>query len=281
MPHNKPMPLATVDAIRYVLPLREGGSLPAIVDTDGGGQFAVKFRGAGQGPKALVAEVIAWGIARAIGLPVPDAAIVRLGDGFGAGEPDPEIQDLLRASTGLNFGLRYLSGALGFDAIADAARIDDDLAGEIVWFDALITNVDRTVRNPNILVWNEKPWLIDHGAALYFHHAASDWPSRAHDRFPLIKDHILIAGATHLREVDARLGPRLTRDVLGEIVANIPDDWLTIRRGARAENEGSGPTPDEVRLQYIDYLEARLGGGRPWLDEAINARDALLREARP
>jgi hypothetical protein len=270
------MPLPTYEAIRYVLPLREGGSLPAIVDTDEPGQFAVKFRGAGQGPKALVAEVIAWGIARALGLPLPDAAVVRVAEGFGAGEPNPEIQDLLRASAGLNFGLRYLSGALGFDPVADRGRIDAAWAGDVVWFDAYITNVDRTARNPNILVWNEGLWLIDHGASLYFHYAATDWPARAQDRFPMIKDHILLDQASSLHDADARLRPLLTEAALTGAVANVPDEWLRVAGLRSPQVWGpevrSGEDCASIRRAYVDYLLARLRGDRPWLQEAEHAR---------
>ncbi len=253
------MPLPTHEAIRYVLPLREGGSLPAIVDTDEPGQFAVKFRGAGQGPKALVAEVIAAMLGRALGLPIPEPAIVRLAEGFGAGEPNPEIQDLLRASTGLNFGLRYLSGAIGFDPVADRKRIEPGLASAVVWFDALITNVDRTARNPNILVWNEGLWLIDHGASLYFHHGAGDWQARSQDRFPMIKDHILLNHASGLREADARLRPLLAGSALAEAVGAVPDEWLD-------------EDCDATRRAYVTYLSERLKGGREWLEEAERAR---------
>jgi hypothetical protein len=262
--------LSSLEALRYVLPLREGGSLPAIIDTDGG-QFAVKFHGAGQGPKALAAEVIAWGIAKRLALPVPEAALVALPEGFGAAEPDPEIQDLLRASAGLNFGLRYMSGALGFDPVADRDCIDAEVASAIVWFDALISNVDRTARNPNILVWNEEPWLIDHGAALYFHHGSTDWLSRAKEPFAMIKDHVLIDRATLLREADSELTPLLTEKTIEEAVDAVPDAWLFERPLKEPARDTEAPAPDAVRRAYFEYLLARLDGDRPWVREAARA----------
>ena len=251
------MPLPHYAATRYVLPLREGGSLPAIVDTDEPGQFVLKFRGAGQGPKALVAEAIAAGLARVVGLPVPDPAIIELAEGFGLGEPDAEIQDLLKWSVGLNFGLRYFSGAAGFDPVADRRWILPELAADIVWFDALITNVDRTAKNPNILIWQHKPWLIDHGAALYFHHAGGNWQERSQDRFAMIKDHILLGWADDLYAADDRLRPRLTSDAVAEVVQSVPAEWLD---------------ESDKREAYVAYLMDRLSGERGWLEEAENAR---------
>lgn len=248
------MTLPHLVATRYVLPLREGGSLPAIVDTDVG-QFVLKFRGAGQGPKALVAETIAAGLARALALPVPDVAVIEMDEGFGIGEPDPEIQDLLRASTGANFGIAYLGGALGFDAAVDCDKVDPKLAADVVWFDALITNVDRTPRNPNLLLWHDRVWLIDHGASLYFHHAATDWTPRSQDRFPMIEQHILLGRAGDLLEADARLRPLLSKDVLNSVLADVPHQWLSNHRD-----------------EYVSYLDARLNGERPWLEEAEGAR---------
>ncbi|MGE3985428.1 MAG: HipA family kinase, partial [Dehalococcoidia bacterium] len=185
------MTIKRLSATRYVLPLREGGSLPAIIDTEDG-QYVVKFRGAGQGPKALVAELIAAGIAQAVGLSMPDAAVIDLKEGFGLNEPDPEIQDLLKGSVGENFGLRYLPGAFGYEPAADRDSINTVAAAAIVWFDALISNVDRTANNPNLLLWGDRVWLIDHGASLYFHHAPGDWSSRSQERFALIRQHILL-----------------------------------------------------------------------------------------
>jgi hypothetical protein len=247
-------------ATRYVLPLREGGSLPAIVDTDCGSEYVVKFRGAGQGPKALVAEAIAAGLAHALSLPVPETAIVEMGEGFGMGEPNPEIQDLLRGSVGLNFGIAYLPGAIGFDAAADLERVDPHLAASIVWFDALITNVDRTVRNPNLLLWRDEVWMIDHGASLYFHHASTDWLARANDRFALIAQHILLPRASGLREAHERLRPLLTSAVLERVMSEVPGEWLEA---------------GEQRARYVEYLTARLEGDLGWLEEAERARVAV------
>jgi hypothetical protein len=251
------MALERLVATRYVVPLREGGSLPAIVDTDCGRQYVLKFRGAGQGPKALVAEALAAGIGEALSLPVPQAAVIELGEGFGSGEPNPEIQDLLRASTGKNFGLSYLPGALGFDPVADLDKVEPALASAIVWFDAFLLNVDRTVRNPNLLLWQEGLWMIDHGACLYFQHSETDWLSRVQDRFPMIANHILLAQAADLRAVHDGFRPLLTRSVLEDVVAGIPDEWLD-------------PPADRQRKRYVDYLEARLDG-LGWLEEAEDA----------
>lgn len=256
--HNRPVNIKRLSATRYVTPLREGGSLPAVVDTDEPGQYVVKFRGAGQGPKALVAEMIAAGIARTLGLPVPDTAIIVMDEGFGLNEPDPEIQDLLKASVGENFGIRYLPGAFGFEPAADRDSINSVAAAAIVWFDAYISNVDRTARNPNLLFWQQRVWLIDHGASLYFHHAPGDWTSRSQDRFPLIKDHVLLGQAGDLRVADNDLRPLLTEAALTEIVGQIPDAWLT--------------DPATERRAYVEYLRARLEGERPWLEEAEHAR---------
>ena len=226
------MALERVIGTRYVVPLREGGSLPAVVETvqedatTPGGAFVVKFQGAGQGAKALVAETIVAGLARALDLPVPRPAIVTLEEGFGNAEPDPEIQDILRGSVGENFGLAYLPGALAFDPAADAAGVDPDLAAEIVWLDALTTNVDRTPRNTNMLLAGRRLWLIDHGAALYVHHRWEGWQDRIQSPFPQIKDHVLLGLAGDLEHADARLRPRLTADVLHEVICALPDAWL-------------------------------------------------------
>jgi hypothetical protein len=252
------MSLLRLKATRYVLPLREGGSLPAICDAGLVDEYVVKFRGAGQGPKVLVAEVIAAGLAQAAGLPVPDVAVVELGEGFGMGEPDPEIQDLLRASVGLNFGMEYLPGAIGFDAAADLASVDPDLAASIVWFDALISNVDRTVRNPNLLLWADALWLIDHGASLYFHHAEQNWMPRVHDRFAMITSHILMPRASSIRDAHARLRPMVTSEVVEAAVADVPEEWLDSPAVAQ-------------RQRYVDYINARLDAPE-WLEEAESAR---------
>jgi hypothetical protein len=252
------MRIPHISATRYVLPLREGGSLPAVVDADDGRQYVLKFRGAGQGPEALVAELIAAGLARALGLPVPPYAIVEVGHGFGEAEPNPEIQDLLRGSIGRNFGIAYLSGALGYDPVADRAFVGDDLASDIVWFDAYISNVDRTPRNPNLLIWREQLWLIDHGASLFFHHGSGDWTKRAHERFVMIDKHILLPQAAALNASDARLRPLLSRSAIEAVVADLPDEWLDTE-------------PERQRQDYVRYLVDRLEGPRAWLEEAQDA----------
>lgn len=253
--------LQTLEGRRYVSPLREGGSLPAIVETDDG-TFVVKFLGAGQGHKALIAETLAAGLASQLELPIPRAALIELGDGFGKNEPDPEIQDILRNSLGLNFGLAYLPGALGYDPAVD--QIDPDLAAEIVWFDAWITNVDRTARNPNLLNWRGKIWMIDHGVSLYIHFQWQGWRERLQSRFPQIKDHILLHLAADLREADARMQARVTPDVIERAVVSVPDVWL-------GDEEEFGSIEDH-RAGYVTYLTERLRGDRPWLDEAVVAR---------
>lgn len=252
-----------LDGLRYVVPLREGGSLPAVIET-AEGLFAVKFLGAGQGRKALIAEAIAAGIGIALNLPIPTPAIVDLGEGFGRSESDPEIQDLLRASVGPNFGLAFLSGALGFDPAIDCDEIDPAFAARVVWFDAYISNVDRSARNPNILFWKDDLWLIDHGASLYFHHSWSGWEERIHAPFPRIKDHVLLHVAGDLEEADRELLPRLNEEILREIVDALPDAWL--------EGEDEFASLSDHRDAYVRYLDERLQSPRPWLQEAIAAK---------
>jgi len=249
---------------RYVIPLREGGSLPAVVEAATAGSFVVKFRGAGQGAKALVAETLAAGLAAPLGLPIPRAAIIEIGAGFGEAEPDPEIQDILRGSVGENFGLAYLSGALSYDPATDGERVTPDLAADIVWFDTLITNVDRTAKNTNLLLWQDRLWLIDHGASLYFHHRWAGWRDRIQTPFAPIKDHVLLPLAGDLTAADARLRPLLTEEVITAAVAAIPDVWL----GGEAEFTDVAAH----RAAYVDYLLARLHGPRAWLQEAIDAQ---------
>ncbi|GAC1316882.1 MAG: hypothetical protein NVSMB2_10060 [Chloroflexota bacterium] len=251
---------------RYVVPLREGGSLPAVVDTDEPGvSFVVKFRGAGQGPKALIAEAIVAGIAVALDLPVPRPAIVDLEDGFGRSEPDTEIQDILRGSSGANFGLAYLRGALAFDAAVDARLLTPEMAANIVWLDAFVTNVDRTARNTNLLVRGQDVWLIDHGAALFFHHRWAGWRDRIQSRFPQIEDHVLLGRAGDLRAADERLRPRLSADTTAGIIGALPSDWLL-------PEDDEFDDLDALRAGDVEYLVQRLNGPRPWLEEAVAAR---------
>jgi hypothetical protein len=214
--------LAQVTATRYVTPLREGGSLPGLMEADDLGTYVVKFRGAGQGPKALVAEVVSAGLARSLGLPVPELVIVDVDPGLASGEPDQEVQDLLRASAGLNLGVDFLPGALDYDPVAFPA--DAITAGRVLWFDAVIGNMDRSHRNPNLLEWRGM-WLIDHGATLSFHHRWASAPSRDARPYPA-SDHVLIGSGADIAAADAYLGPRLTRDVIEAAVADVPDSWL-------------------------------------------------------
>src|SRR5689334_19164909 len=216
--------MRTVNAARYVTPLREGGSLPAIIEADDDGMYVLKVRGAGQGPKALIAELIAGEIARAAGFLVPELVFVNLDPEIAKTEPDPEIQDLIRASGGLNLGLDYLPGSVMFDPVAE--KPDADLASRIVWFDAYVTNIDRTARNANLLMWHRKLWLIDHGAALYFHHSWTDMEKRAHDPFALVKQHILLPFASSLEATDSVMTTAITEGAIRGVVELLPDDWM-------------------------------------------------------
>ena len=259
------MKLRTVTATRYVTPLREGGSLPAIVEADDSGLYVLKFRGAGQGPKVLVAELICGELARAAGLPVPEIVLVELDPDLARTEPDAEIQQLIKASGGLNLALDYLPGSVTFDPIAD--QPDGALSSAIVWFDAYVTNIDRTPRNANMLMWHRKLWLIDHGAALYFHHGWRAGTDRSADAFPAIRDHVLLRFAHDLRTADERLSARLT-PIIADIVASVPDAWL------------AGNTPfasaQLARDAYTEHLTRRLAAPRAFAEEAIRARDALI-----
>jgi hypothetical protein len=248
---------------RYVTPLREGGSLPAIVEADDDGLYVLKFRGAGQGARALVAELVSGELARTLGLSAPEIVFVELHPDLARTEPDPEIHALIRASAGLNLALDYLPGSVMFDPVT--GKPDADVASRIVWFDAFVTNVDRTPRNTNLLMWHRRLWLIDHGATLYFHHTPG-WkaqPDRAADPFVLIKHHALLKAATMLEEVDAALAAVLTAGVIGEVVSMIPDAWLD--NGVEAGAEHS-------RAAYSRYLIERATGQRRFVEEAVRAR---------
>lgn len=267
-----PQPLSTVSATRYLTPLREGGSLPAIVDTDGDGLYVVKFRGAGQGAKALIAEVIVGLLARELGLPVPDLAVVDMAEDFGRTEPDPEIQDILVGSRGANFGIRYLEGALNFDPVAAADLVSQELATDLVWLDALTTNPDRSHKNPNLLVWEGHLWLIDHGAALYPHH---NWSrvddTRTRTRFPGIEQHVFVTQASDLEAADERHTASLDEATVTQVLDAIPDSWLTDSVGG-----SEFATATEGRARYLTYLMRRLEGPRDFVTEAASARDRLL-----
>jgi hypothetical protein len=249
--------LRTVQVTRYVTPLREGGSLPAIVEASDQGMYVLKFRGAGQGPKVLVAELIVGELARVAGLPVPEIVLMELDGDLARTEPDGEIQDLIRASAGLNLALDYLPGSVTFDPVAD--RPDALLASCIVWFDAYASNLDRTARNANMLMWHRQLWLIDHGAALYFQHGW-DGADRATDPFPLVKNHVLLAAAASLAEADALMTSRITAQHIGDIVALVPEAWL----------------PVSSRAAYVQHLTRRLQSPRSFVEEALRARALLV-----
>ena len=258
------MDVRTVNVTRYVTPLREGGSLPAIVEADDDGMYVLKFRGAGQGPKALIAEFICGELARHLGFRVPEIVFAELDLDLSRTEPDPEIQDLLKASAGLNLGLDYLPGSITFDPVAD--KIDGDLASRIVWFDAFVTNVDRSARNSNMLMWHKELWLIDHGAALYFQHSWDYWEEQSVKPFSQIRDHVLLPLATDLVRADKEFGEKISGNVLREIVAAVPDSWL--------ETEGS--QVEERRRIYVEYLKRRLAHSEIFLEEAERARKNLV-----
>lgn len=259
--------IRTTDAVRYVLPLREGGSLPALVDADDGFKYVLKFRGGGHGAKALIAEFIGGEIARAAGMRVPELVFVNLDESFGRTEGDEEIQDLLQASRGLNLGLHFLSGALTWDVVVNTA--DPMEASRIVWLDAFITNVDRTWRNTNMLLWHGRElWLIDHGASLYFHHNWTGWEKAALSPFTYIKDHALLRDASMLDEADAEMRTRITPEVIDAVVAAIPDTWLQ-----QASEEIS---PDEQRRVYAEFLKTRLSNSHIFVNHAREARNALV-----
>jgi hypothetical protein len=259
---TSPIVLRTVNVQRYVTPLREGGSLPAIAEADDDFLYVLKFRGAGQGKKALIAELIGGELARFLGLKVPEIVFANLNEGFGRTEPDEEIQDLLKASTGLNLAMHYLSGSITFDPVV--TTIDPRLASEIVWLDSFLTNVDRTVRNTNMLMWHKELWLIDHGAALYFHHSWQNWLEQAARPFMQIKDHVLLGHASELDEVNAAFRSRLHTDVIRSLVTMIPDDWLL--------NDSPFETIEAHRNAYVTYLEARLLASETFVKGAQDAR---------
>jgi hypothetical protein len=257
--------LRTVTATRYVTPLREGGSVPALVEADDDGLYVVKLLGAGHGRKALVAELLAGELARHLDLPVPDLVLVELDAALANAEPDSEIQDLLERSAGTNVGLDFLPGALAFSPAIGPAP-DPDLAAGVVWLDAFTTNVDRTARNPNLIVWHRRLHLIDHGSALYIHHSWKDPVEHARRPFELIRDHVLLPFAGSIADADARLAPRVDRALLERLTADIPDDWLPAEDGL--------PDAAAHRRAYVDYLAARLRARDAWVMEADRARAA-------
>jgi len=258
--------LRTVNVTRYVTPLREGGSMPAITEADDGFLYVLKFRGAGQGVKALIAEIIGGEIARALGLKVPEIVFANLDAAFGRTEPDEEIQDLLRASEGLNLALHYLSGSITYDPTV--VQADPLLASQIVWLDCLLNNVDRTARNTNMLLWHHELWLIDHGASLYFHHAWDNWEEKATAPFPLIKNHVLLPWASRLQEVDQHYRTLLSEDLIRKIVSLIPDEWLG--------GEDVFSSIDQHREAYYRFLTTRIAHSQNFVKAAQDAREALI-----
>jgi len=259
--------IKTLKATRYVTPLREGGSLPAIVEAEDEGVYVLKFRGAGQGPKALIAELVAGEVGRALGLPVPEIVFMEVDQALSRAEPDAEIQALMKASVGLNLALDFLPGALAFNPLL-ASWLDPVLASAIVWFDAYVTNVDRTPRNTNLLIWNKALWLIDHGAALYFQHTWTDYLNRSRSPFSPIKNHVLLPFASALPQVAATLPGLLNPSLLEEIVSFIPDSWLGSEPGFASLSE--------QRAAYLAYLLNRLEAAPIFVEEAVNARAQLL-----
>ena len=258
-------PLRTITVTRYVTPLREGGSLPAIVEADDDGLYVLKFRAAGHGARALVAELVAGEMARAVGLPVPEIVLAALDPDLARTEPDPEIHALIHDSAGLNLALDYLPGSVNFDPVVH--RVSSDLASRIVWFDALVSNVDRTARNTNMLMWHRALWLIDHGSSLYFHHSPG-WETDAHRpraAFDRIRDHVLLRFATSLAEEDEVLARTLTPERIGSILSLVPSEWLR-------DDGASEARADETRAAYQRYIAARLAAPRTFVEEARNAR---------
>jgi hypothetical protein len=260
------MTLRTVNVTRYITPLREGGSLPALAEADDDFKYVVKFRGAGHGTKALISELIGGVVAKLLKLRVPELVFIQLDEAFGQTEGDEEIQDLLQGSRGLNLGLHFLSGALTYDPVT--TKIDGRTASMIVWMDAFLTNVDRTVRNTNMLMWHKELWLIDHGATLYFHHSWTNHLKQALTPFALIKDHVLLPFADQLEEVDAECKQLLTDEVIREIANLIPDSW--------ANWTEDGDTPETIKEVYYQFLSERVKHSDIFLNEAQNARKALI-----
>lgn len=260
------MNLRTVNVTRYILPLREGGSLPALAEADDDFKYVVKFRGSGHGPKVLIAELIGGLVAKKLQINIPELVFIELDEAFGRSQADEEIQDLLRASKGLNIGLHFLSGALTFDPVT--TQPDELLASQIVWMDAFLTNVDRTVKNTNLLMWHNELWLIDHGSTLYFHHNWTNWEQQSVNSFPFTKEHVLLPFANKLKEADELCRGMLTDNDIRQITNSIPDSW-TIWRDATE-------TADDIREVYYQFLKRRLDNSDIFLKEALNARKAFI-----
>ena len=265
MNNNSPH-IRTVNVIRYVTPLREGGSMPAIAEADDEFLYVLKFRGAGQGARALIAELIGGEIARKLGLRMPEIVFANLDEAFGRTEADEEIQDLLKFSVGLNLAVHYLSGAITYDPAVNT--IEPELASQIVWLDCLLTNMDRTARNTNMLMWHKELWLIDHGASLYFHHSWQNWEEQAKKPFVLIKDHVLLSQASELMAVNEVYTAILTPDFIQTVVAMIPEEWLT--------GDTTFETPEAHRQAYAYFLTTRIANSSIFVKEAQDARTILI-----
>ncbi len=253
--------MRTVNVIRYILPLREGGSLPALAEADDDFKYVLKFRGAGHGVKMLISELIGGKISELLGLKIPEMVFVNLDEDFGRTEPDEEIQDLLKASIGLNLGLHYLSGAIAFDS---SVKVDANLASKIVWLDAFITNIDRTYKNTNLLIWHKELWIIDNGASFYFHHSWQNFDAAAKTPFKYVKDHVLLSQASTVKEADEFAKTVLNDEVFRDIVNLIPNDWLQWNDADEA--------PEEIREVYFNFLKTRLENSEIFVNEIQNAR---------
>ena len=260
------MELRSVHVTRYITPLREGGSLPALAEADDGFNYVIKFRGAGHGTKALISELIGGEIARLLGLNIPEIVFIYLDEAFGRTEADEEIQDLLKASRGLNLGLHFLSGALTYDPVV--TKVDSYLASKIVWLDAFLTNIDRTIKNTNMLIWHKELWLIDMGASLYFHHSWINWERLSVTPFAEIKNHVLLPFASHLEEIDQQCKELISLEKIGEIVNLIPDDWLDWR--------SSEESIQDIKNIYLEFLSNRLNNSQLFIKEANNARKTII-----
>lgn len=258
--------LRTINVTRYIAPLREGGSLPALAEADDDFKYVLKFKGAGHGVKALIAELLGGEIARTLGLKIPELVFANLSEDFGRTEADEEIQDLLQGSQGLNLALHFLSGAINFDPVV--TNVDAELASQIVWLDAFVTNVDRTFRNTNMMIWHKELWLIDHGASFYFHHSFTNWENHAKSPFALIKDHVLLPKASLLEETDKAFKALLTEEKIKAIVELIPDEWL--------HWEDSDESPEAIKKVYFDFLTTRLAHSEIFIKEAQNARQKSI-----
>lgn len=263
---NNQLQLRNINVTRYIAPLREGGSLPALAEADDDFKYVLKFKGAGHGVKALIAELLGGEIARALGFRVPELVFAHLSEDFGRTEADEEIQDLLQGSQGLNLALHFLSGAINFDPVV--TNVEAELASKIVWLDAFITNVDRTFRNTNMMIWHKELWLIDHGATFYFHHSFTNWEKHAKSPFALIKDHVLLPKASLLGETDKAFKALLTEEKINAIVNLIPEEWL--------HWEDSDESSETIKKVYFDFLTTRLAHSEIFIKEVQNARQKFI-----